>query len=160
MKKFSSNNIVERVKALTPQEKQKLLDYIGTKCVEFLKNRLTQVYSINVPLTKRDNYIPLENLFRGINVKIQTSTGQIILSLDEDAIRWRDGSDLPIYPVAGPNYKHVPITTFAEYWQMPIQGKREDAFFFANTLSDCKNFLQKEFVNYLNQFINSKKEGV
>ena len=140
-------------------EIDKAVEYLASRCEKRLQDRIREVYSINTPLTKRENYIPLEEMLSAVDVKIKKISSEwwISIYINEDMLKWRDASGNPTHEIASDHYNPAPIKDLGRYWQMPINGLREDRYFLTWAKEDIKQLIKKNFANYVWYHTKKKK---
>ena len=138
-----------------------LITFIETFLVNQYKKGLEEVYAFNVPLTKKQNYIPLPDIESYISCHQKEGKYVFELWIDDDSIPMRDASGEPIYKR---NSKGVLVPSFDQYWQMPINQIGEETYietFVRNQVAifvsqgELKQYIKKLFDDFSKMKIRS-----
>lgn len=135
---------------LSFKEKREALEKLSKKALEILKDKIEDVYEINERFHPERNYVPLEEMLSVVSVQYSVSPASITVYLDETAIRWRDYKNKPIYEIAGPGEDYYSIqgktvTSLDKHWKTPIEGKKEDTWFFDEATAEIWNYIITDF---------------
>lgn len=128
------------------------LNVLGQYAIKSVQQRLAEVYAINVPklISGERNYIPLRDLQSAVSVTINKTKWSLTIFIKEDLISFEDSRGQPIYPIDAAVKERVEIIdTLQDYWQLPIQGKREDQYYISRAMDDIVKYINKDFTNYV-----------
>ena len=135
---------LQRLEHLRPQ----IMEYLSDNCLHLFRQKVAEVYQIN---SFRKNIVPLER-FLG-SVLTQVDGGSCKIFFDEKTINWSDKDGGPIYKIAYSNKEEATVNRLYDYWQTPIENKREDDYYTREAVEAITKFITTDFVNYIKQLI-------
>lgn len=134
----------------------KCLNYLQQKTKKILELKIAEVYSIN---SFRKQVLPLEVMYNSIKIE-NLGAGRFSIFVDDSYIVWKTVKGNNIYQIVNGENKQEEdqqVRSLQEYWQTPIQRKREDDYYFNETLKEIDIFIKEEFIPWVKR--NFNKEG-
>ncbi len=136
-------------------EKKRLLTELGNKAIEIFKEQIAAVYSINSKFHPQKNYVPLEEMQESISCEVITSPPAVIIFLDESKIEWKDYRGREVHEIVSEEeyflskFREKEVRSFDRHWKTPIEGKKENEYFFEKSKEEIKKYISTDFVKQL-----------
>lgn len=144
VKKADSFSSVQRLERLRPQ----IMNYLSDNCLNLFRQKVAEVYQIN---SFRKNVVPLDRFLGSVLTQIDGWSCKILF--DEKAIEWSDKDGGSIYKIAYSNQENATVNRLYDYWQTPIENKREDDYYTREAIGAITKFITTDFVNFIRQLI-------
>lgn len=144
VKKVDSFSGMQRLERLRPQ----IMNYLSDNCLNLFRQKVAEVYQIN---SFRKNIVPLDRFLGSVLTQIDGWSCKIFF--DEKTINWSDKDGGPIYKIAYSNKEEDTVNRLYDYWQTPIENKREDDYYTREAVEAITKFITTDFVNFIKQLI-------
>lgn len=144
VKKVDSFSGMQRLERLRPQ----IMNYLSDNCLNLFRQKVAEVYQIN---SFRKNIVPLDRFLGSVLTQIDGWSCKIFF--DEKTINWSDKDGGPIYKIAYSNKEEATVNRLYDYWQTPIENKREDDYYTREAVEAITKFITTDFVNFIKQLI-------
>lgn len=145
-------NFEQQLEACRP----KLIKYLSENSLNILKEKITEVYSIN---NWRHQIIPLELFLEAVKItNIKEWSFDIIV--DEKVLNYVTSDGQPVYQgyYEGiyDNTYGKRVTNLREYWHTPINNISENIYYINGAIKEIVEFIKNDFVIYAKKILGGK----
>ncbi len=144
---------VQQTQKITEQKWRNMLPRFWSYLIDNFRIILTKwvlrVYDIN----KGHAAIEPQEIVNWIIGGIHILNNKILIDFDLEGLVPVDHRGRPLFKFRNSGYfrqtREQIISNANEQWQLPINGTKEDDFYFENSLKELTEFVNKNFVNYI-----------